>query len=86
MKKTDLKDVGLSIFIHECLSCNIRNDLGINNYNIKSLAIKIENERSKNVILGTIYRQPNGNLNASENYCNDFFSKNEKIIIKNDYL
>ena len=69
------KGGGLYIFIHESLCYNIHKDLCLSNYDIETLAIEIENKRSKNIVLNLIYRQPNG---ISKNYFNDFFSKNEK--------
>ena len=71
------KGGGLCI-LHESLCYNIRKDLCTNNYDIEILAIKIESKSSKNIILNVIYRQLNGDLRVSENYFNDFFSKNEK--------
>ena len=42
----------------------------------------------KNIILRVIYRQSNGDVKVSENYFNDFLSKNEtnykKIILVGD--
>ena len=43
----------------------------------------------KNIILRVIYRQSNGDVKVSENYFNDFLSKNEtnykKIILVGDF-
>ena len=76
MNKNDRKEVEVSVFVHKSLSCNIRNDLGINNYRIKFLVTKIENTRSKSIILSVICKRPNGDLNASENYCYEKKNKN----------
>ena len=61
----------------------------INNYGIETLAIEIENKRSKNIVLNVIYRQLNGGLKVSENYFNYFFSKIDKndkrIILVGDF-
>ena len=62
----------------ESLSYHISKDLCTNNYDIETLAIKIENKRSKKIILNIIYRQPNRDLKVSENYFDDFFFKNKK--------
>ena len=56
------KGGGLCIFIHESFCYNIRKDLCTNNYHIEALAIEIENERSKNIVLNVIYRQRNRGL------------------------
>ena len=45
--KNDCKGGGLYIFVHESLCYNIRKDLCTNNYDIETLAIEIENKRSK---------------------------------------
>ena len=57
---------------------NIRKDLCTNNYDIETL----ESKRFKNIIFREHYRQANGDLKESENYFNDFFSKNEKKLNK----
>ena len=67
-----------SILIQESLCYNICKDLCTNNNNIETLAIKIENKRSRNIVLNVICRHPNKDLKVSEKYFNDFFSKNEK--------
>ena len=73
----------------ESLCYHISKDLCTNNYDIETLAIKIENKRSKKIILNIIYRQPNRNLKVSENYFDDFFFKNKKnykkIILVGDF-
>ena len=73
----------------ESLCYYISKDLCTNNYDIETLAIKIENKRSKKIILNIIYRQPNRDLKVSENYFDDFFFKNKKnykkIILVGDF-
>ena len=69
------KGGGLCLFVHKSLCYKIRKDLCANNYDIETLAIEIESKRSKNIILKVIYSQPNGDLKASENFFNNFFSK-----------
>ena len=68
---------------HQSLCNDVYKDLRINDYKIKSPAIKVEKKRFKNVIMNVIYRQLNGGLKVSENYFNDFFSKNEEMIKNN---
>ena len=87
--RNDRKGRGLCIFDHKSLSNNIHKDLRTNKYNAGTLAIEIESKRSKKIILNVIYWQPSGDLKVSENYFNDFFSKNEKnckkIILLGDF-
>ena len=55
---------GLCIFVHESICYNICKDLCTSNYGIETLAIEIENKRSKHIVLNVIYRQPNGDLKS----------------------
>ena len=50
------------------MSFKSRQDLGINSEVAESLSIEILNKKCKNVILNTIYRPPNGDIETCENY------------------
>ena len=71
------KGVGLCIFVHESLCYNIRKDLCTNSCDIETLAIEIENKRSKNIMK---YRQPNGDLKVSENYFSQFIERLAQVM------
>ena len=43
------------------------------------LSIEILNKKSKNIILTTIYRHPNGDIETCENYFKNLFSKNDTM-------
>ena len=45
---------------------------------LKYLSIEISSTKSKNIILDTIYRPPNGDMKQCETYFKDVFSKNGK--------
>ena len=64
--------------MHETLSFKLRKDLSINCDAIQSLSIEISSTISKNIILNTIYRPPNGDIKQCETYFKDVFSKNGK--------
>ena len=52
--------------------------MSINCDAIQSLSIEISSPKSKNIILNTIYRPPNGDMKQCETYFKDVFSKNGK--------
>ena len=72
------KGGGVCVFVHEKLSFKLREDLSINCDAIQSFSIKISNTKSKNIILNTICRPPNGDMKQCESYFKDVFSKNGK--------
>ena len=75
--------------MHENLSFKLREDLSINCDAIQSLSIEISSTKSKNIILNTIYRPPNGDMKQCETYFKDVFSKNGKnlknIVLAGDF-
>ena len=56
--------------MHKSLSFKQREDLNINYDVIQSLSIEILSTKSKNIILNTIYRPPNGDMKQSETHFN----------------
>ena len=70
---------GICIFSRNDLNIKIRNDLTIENSasNIESLFIEILNEKSKNIIVGVIYRPP-------DNIFNDFESDLKIVLSRLD--
>ena len=75
--------------MHENFSFQLREDLSINCDVIQSLYIEISSTKSKNIILNTIYRPPNGDMKQCETYFKDVFSKNGKnlknIVLAGDF-
>ena len=75
--------------MHENLNFKLREDLSINCDAIQSLSIEISSTKSKNIILNTIYRPPNGDMKQCETYFKDVFSKNGKnlknIVLAGDF-
>ena len=47
---------------------NIRHELSVNNDDTKLLCLEIINQKSKNIFINTIYRQPSENKERFENY------------------
>ena len=60
---------GICVFTKENLTVRLRNDINIisNNENIESLFIEIVSEKTKNIVIGTIYIPPHSNFNDFEN-------------------
>ena len=83
------KGGGVCVFVHQNLSFKLREDLSINCDAIQSLPIEISSTKSKNIILNTIYRPPNGDMKQCETYFKDVFSKNgknlENIVLAGDF-
>ena len=46
---------------------------------MKSLSIEILNKKCKNIILNTICRPPNGDIETCENYFKNLFAKNDTV-------
>ena len=73
----------------ENLSFKLREDLSINCDAVQSLSIEISSTKSKNIILNTIYRPPNGDMKQCETNFKDVFSKNGKnlkyIVLAGDF-
>ena len=83
------KGGGVCVLMHENLSFKLREDLSINCDAIQSLSIEMPSSKSKNIILSTIYRPPNGDMKQCETYFKDVFSKNDKnlknIVLAGDF-
>ena len=47
---------------------------------LESLRIEISNKKCKNIILNTIYRPPNEDIEICENYFKNLFTKNDTMI------
>ena len=59
---------GISTFLYESLSFKRQQDLGINSEAVESLSAEILNKKCKNIILNTICRPPNKDIETCENY------------------
>ena len=64
---------GVCVFVNESLSLKLRQDLIINCDAIQSLSIEIPSTKSKNIILNTIHRPPNGDMKQCETHFKDIF-------------
>ena len=63
---------GITVFIHKELIYNIRHDLSVNHEDTEALCLEIINQKSKNIFINAIYRQPSGNKENFENYFGKF--------------
>ena len=63
-KKFKNKCKSTSIYIHDSLKFQPRRDLDINTKNAESLSIESISKNSKNTVLSTIYRPPDGGFEA----------------------
>ena len=63
------------VFVHENFSFKLREDLSTNCNAIQSLSIEISSTKSKDIILNTIHRPPNGHMKQCETHFKDIFSK-----------
>ena len=77
----------LAIFVHNSLTYSVRKDLSTNNEDIESLCIEIFNTKSKNILVNTSYRQPEGRYNEFEIYLKQFLykSSNKKSYLVGDF-
>ena len=59
---------------------NIRHGLGVNDEDTGALCLEIINQKSKNIFITTIYRQPSGNKESFENYFGKLLEKTKTKI------
>ena len=70
----------MTVFIHKELIYNTRNDLSDNNDDNESLCLEIISQKSKNIFIDTICRQPYGNEENFENYFSKVLEKTKDNI------
>ena len=80
VRKTGIKGGGITTFIRKELIYNIRHDLSANNEDNEALCLEKLNQKSKNIFINTIYRQPSGNEENFENYFGKFLRKTPQDI------
>ena len=71
-----IKVVGssISMYIHDSLNCKSSRNLDINTKNVESLSIELISKNSKNTVLSTIYRPPEGDFKAFNTFLSDIYS------------
>ena len=74
---------GVGIYIYSSLNFSLRDDLKCNNAIVESIFIEIKCENSKDIIVGCIYRPPDGSISNCMEELEALFEKlkNEKKII-----
>ena len=65
---------GISMYIHDSLNFKSRRELDINTKNVESLSIELISKNSKNTVLSTIYRPPDGDFKAFNTFLKDVYS------------
>ena len=53
--------------------------MGLNSEAVESVSIEILNKKCKNIILNTIYKPLNGDVETCENYFKNLFAKNDTV-------
>ena len=76
VNRQNQKGGGVMIYIKDSLLYSLRHDLAIQSNYYESLFIEIQNENTKNIIIGLIYRPPGLNLAS---FTDDFSEILEKI-------
>ena len=59
-KRSDRKDAGVSLYIHNSLNFKTRPDLSTNCGNIESLTLEIITEKTQITLVSVLYRSLNG--------------------------
>ena len=57
------KGGGVCIYVHNSIKFKVRNDLSSNTSDLECLSIEVEQNKSKNFVVSTMYRPPRGNIN-----------------------
>ena len=65
---------GISMYIHDSLNFKSQRKLDINAKNAESLSIELISKHSKNTVLSTIYRPPDGDFKAFNTFLKDVYS------------
>ena len=65
----------IRIVIHKGLIYNIRHGISVNDEDTEVLCLEIINQKSNEIVINTIYRQPSGNKENFENYFCNFYEK-----------
>ena len=81
LSRKNKKGGGICIFTRDNIVTKLRKDLvpEDNTSDTECLFIEIINEKSKNIIIGTIYRLPNNRFNEFENDLNTILTKLDKL-------
>ena len=78
---------GIRMYIHDSLNFKSRRDLDINTKNLESLSIELISKNSKNTVLPTIYRPPDGYFKAFNPFLKDIYSlKSNKLFYAAGYF
>ena len=66
---------GGGVYIHKSLDFTVKPDLSINNNDIESVNIEILSDKKRNILINSLYRPPNSQIESFENFLNNIFSK-----------
>ena len=65
---------GISMYIHDSVNFKSWRELDIDTKNVESLSIELISKNSKNTVLSTIYRPPDGDFKAFNTFLKDVYS------------
>ena len=89
LPRKDKTGGSICVFVHNSLLFKLRQDLSHSDDNNESIVIEIINKNSKNTIVGTTYRPPNGKIKPFKKYFQNLFDKNNRenkiIYLLGDY-
>ena len=66
---------GTAVYVNNCFDSLVRNDIKINTDEFGSTWVEIKNKKSKNILVGCIYRHPHNNFKECFQYLDETLSK-----------
>ena len=72
-RKSSKTGGGICVYVLDEFTYQIRYDLSFSEPDFESFTLEIYNKSSKNIIVTTTYRPPNGCLNNFQNHLSDYF-------------
>ena len=79
-RKNDKRGASVCIYIHNSITYKDRHDLSLCDDDYESLCVELSNKISKNIIVSTIYRPPNGKIKPLKRYLKNYSQKTWQII------
>ena len=87
--RSDRRGGGVSIYVHKTFDFKVRSNLSINNEEFESISVEISSNKKQNTLVNILYRPPNGEIEPSEIFLNNVFTKtknsNKAIHIAGDF-
>ena len=70
-----ISKVGTAVYVNNCFDSLVRNDINIISDEFESTWVEIKNKKSKNILVGCIYRHPHNNFKDFFQYLDETLSK-----------